>query len=289
MGTIQADGSLNVATITPGDHTVEVRKDRFKPKQIKKHFVAGNAVSLAAADVALDAAPGELKITFTPADAQLTLNKAGEAPVKITSGGNLSLPAGSYTLSAKTADNFVRSATVEVAAGQAKTLDLSLAPSGMSKWDDPGAWKQDKNGFVHRGGDYVTYSAVPATGTFVFSAMLAKGHRLQWVVNYTDGKNYVLLQIDDNNFYRSVFRNGEKTDEAKIPIKSDKKSFRTIQVRVAPNEISHQIKQGESWTPLDRWTQSGTNLAAGKFGFYIPGNDQVVLSSFGHYADLSMR
>ncbi|MGO8793902.1 MAG: protein kinase domain-containing protein [Candidatus Sulfotelmatobacter sp.] len=289
VGTIQADGSLNIATVNPGDHTVELRKDKFKPKQIKKHFVAGTAVSLTASDVALEVAPAELKIAFTPADAQLTLTKAGEAPIKVSSSNTLSLPAGTYTLTVKTADNFVRSSTVEVNAGQSKALDLSLAPSGMAKWDEPAAWKQEKNGFVRKGGDFVTYGVVPTTGTFVFSAMLAKGHRLQWVVNYTDARNYVLLRIDDNNFYRTVLRNGEKTDEAKIPIKSDKKSFRTLQIRVSPNEISHQIKQGENWTPLDRWTQPGTNLAAGKFAFYIPGNDQVVLSTFGHYPDLNTR
>ena len=289
VGTIQADGTLTVATINPGDHVVELRKDRFKPRQIKKHFIVGTAVSLAAADVALDAAPGELKITFAPADAQVTISKAGEPPTKIISGSALSLPAGSYTLTAKTADNFTRTSTVEVPAGQSKSLDLSLAPSGMSKWDDPAGWKQEKGSFVHKGGDFVMYSVAPTSGTFVFSAMLIKGHRLQWVLNCTDVNNYVLFQMDDNNFYRTVIRNGQKGDETKIPHKGDKKSFRTIQIRVGPNEIVHQIRQGESWVALDRWTQPGSNLTVGKFGFYIPGNDQVALSSFGHYLDLNMR
>ena len=61
VGTIQADGTLSVPTINPGDHTVELRRERFKPRQFKKHFVAGGAISLAAADAALEAAPGELK------------------------------------------------------------------------------------------------------------------------------------------------------------------------------------------------------------------------------------
>jgi hypothetical protein len=40
---------------------------------------------------------------------------------------------------------------------------------------------------------------------------------------------------------------------------------------------------------LDRWTQPGADLSLGKFGFYIPGNDQVALSSFSHYVDLNLR
>ncbi len=289
VGTVQPDGTLTVATINPGDHVVELHKDRFKPKQIKKHFVVGQAVSLAAADVALDAAPGELKVTFTPADAQVTLSKTGETPTKVSSGSALSLPAGSYTLTAKTADNFARASTIEVVAGQSRSLDLPLAPSGMSKWDDPAGWKQEKGSFVHKGGDFVMYGVSPTAGTFVFSAMLTKGHRLQWVLNCTDANNYVLFQMDDNNFYRTVVRNGQKGDETKIPHKGDKKSFRVLQIRVGTNEIVHQIRQGDNWVTLDRWTQPGSNLTLGKFGFYIPGNDQVALSTFGHYLDLNIH
>jgi eukaryotic-like serine/threonine-protein kinase len=289
VGTVQSDGTLNVATINPGDHTIELRKDRFKFKQIKKHFVVGATVALASADMALEAAPGELKITFTPGDAQVTLAKAGESPIKVTSGSPLSLGAGSYTLTAKTADNFLRSSTVEVAAGQTKNLDLSLAPDGMAKWDDPSAWKQDKGSYVRKGGDFVMYNLAPASGTFVFSAMLAKGHRLQWLLNCTDARNYILYQMDDNNFYRTIVHDGQKGDEMKIPHKNEKKSYRTLLIRIGPNEIVHQIRQGDTWVALDRFSQSGSNLALGKFGFYIPGNDQVALANFGHYVDLSAK
>ena len=288
VGTIQPDGTLSVSTVNPGDHTVELRKERFKPRQFKKHFVAGGTISLAAADAALEAAPGELKITFAPADAKVAIVK-GDLLKMVSSGVPLNLAPGTYTLTARTAERFTRSSTLEVIAGQSKTLDLSLAPSGMSKWDDPGAWKQEKDSFIRKGGDFVLYGAVPASGTFVFSAMLTKGHLLQWVLNYTDPKNYVLFQMDDNNFYRTVIRNGEKTDEIIVPDKGDKKSFRTLHIRVSPTELVHQIKHGDSWIVLDRWTQPGANLSLGKFGFYIPGNDQVALSSFAHYGDLNIR
>ncbi len=290
VGTIQPDGTLSVSNVNPGDHTVELRNDnaRFKPRQFKKHFDAGATMSLAAADAALEAAPGELKITFAPADAKVAIAK-GELVKIVSSGVPLNLAPGTYTLTARTAERFTRSSTLEVIAGQSKTLDLSLAPSGMSKWDDPGAWKQEGDSFIRKGGDFVLYGAVPASGTFIFSAMPAKGRLLQWVVNYSDPKNYVLLQMDDNNFYRTVIRNGEKRDEIIVPDKSDKKSFRTLGIRVSPTELVHQIKHGDSWTVLDRWTQPGVNLSQGKFGFYIPGNDQVALSSFAHYLDLNTR
>ena len=119
--------------------------------------------------------------------------------------------------------------------------------------------------------------------------MLTKGRRLQWMVNCVDANNYVLFQLDENNFYRTVVRNGEKGDEIKVPHKGDKKSLRAIQIRVGPNEITSLIRQGENWAILERWAQAGSNLSLGRFGFYIPGNDQVALSSFGHYVDLNTR
>jgi hypothetical protein len=288
VGSVQPDGTLSVATVNPGEHTVELRKERFKPRQFKEHFVAGGAVSLAAADTALEAAPGELKITFTPASASVAIVK-GDLLKMVSSGVPLNLAAGTYTLTARTAERFTRSSTFDVVAGQSKTLDLSLAPNGMSKWEDSSAWKHEGDSFVRTGGDFVLYGAAPASGTFAFSAMLTKGRLLQWVLNYSDSKNYVLFQMDDNNFYRAVIRNGQKTDEIIVPDKGDKKSFRTLQVRVGPTEIVHQIKHGDRWIVLDRWTQPGANLSVGKFGFYLPGNDQVALSSFAHYADLNLR
>jgi serine/threonine protein kinase len=283
-GTVQADGSFTAGNIAPGDHVVEVRKDRFNPKRIQKRVVAGTNVAITPAEAALEAVTGAVKITFTPADAAVILTKAGEAPIKVTSGNALNLPPGTYTLSARTADNMTRTSTVEIVAGQSKVLDLPLGPSGMALWDDPSGWKQDKGTYVRKGGDFVLYSASPTSGTFVFSAMLQKGHRLQWVVNYVDAQNYILFQMDENNFYRSVLRNGQKTDEAKFPFKNEKKSFHSIQIHISPTEIDHQIKAGDSWVALDKW--SGTNLSGGKFGFYIPGGDQVALSSFNRYADL---
>jgi serine/threonine-protein kinase len=289
VGTVQPDGSLSVSTITPGDHVLELRGDRFKPKQIRKHFAVGTPVVLTSADTSLEAAPGELNITYYPSDAQVTIGKQGETPARVSSGAPMSLPAGSYSVSARMPDGYVRTATIELNAGQSRNIDLPLAPSGMSKWDDQSRWKQENGIFTRKGGDYVLYGVTPTTGTFGFSAMLTKGHRLQWVVNYTDPNNYDLFQIDDNNFYRTDVRNGQKVSDAKNPHKGEKKSFRTIQVRVTATEIVHQIKQGDAWVVLDRWTQPGVNLAAGRFGFYLPGGDQVSLASFGHYQELNLH
>ena len=288
MGTVQADGNLSVPSVSPGDHIIELRKDRFRPKQVTKHFVAGVVVSIAGPEAALEAASGDLKIAFSPADATVTLTRGGEPPIKLSSGMVQSLAPGSYVLTARS-DGIARSVAVEVVAGQARNIDLQLAPGGMSQWADSQGWKSENGSYVHRGGDYVLYNASPTVGTFVFSAVLLKGRRLQWVVNYTDPNNYGLFQMDENFFYRTVVRNGVRTEEGKFPLKAEKRAFRTLQIRVTPSEVVHQTRRGDAWVVVDKWTGSGANLSQGKFGFYIPGSDQVALSGFSHYPDLNLQ
>ena len=289
-GTIPADGKFALATVSPGDHVIELRKVGFTSKTLRKHFVAGATVTVSGAEAALEPATTQLKITFTPADAVVTIVKNGDpVPTKVTSGTPLTVAPGNYQLTARVG-NFPRSIPLEVAAGESRTIGpLSLAPGGMQDFDDAAGWKSNQGWFLHRGGGFVLYKTSPTSGTFVFSAMLEKGHRLQWVFNYTDDHNYALFQMDENYFYRSEVRGGQVTEEAKVPFKTEKKKSRTFQIVVTPNRIVHQIQQGDAWVPLDSWNQSGSNLSSGKFGFYLPGSDEVELSNFNHYSELKLR
>ena len=287
IGTVQPDGKFRFANVSPGDHIIELRKEHFSPKVLHKNFAAGSTITLSGPDVTLDPVTTQLKVTFTPNDAAVTIVKDGENPIKITSGAQVPVPPGTYQLKAQVG-NFARSVPLEIAAGESRAIGpLSLAPGGMQDFDDPSAWKANQSWFDHRGGGFVLYKTSPTSGTFVFSAMLDKGHRLQWVFDYTDDNNYALFQMDENYFYRSEVRGGKTTEEEKIPFKTDKKKSRTFQIVVTPNRIEQRILQGSTWTLLDSWT--GANLSSGKFGFYLPGSDEVELSNFAHYRELKLR
>ncbi len=288
-GTVLPDGTLNLPNIAPGDHAIVLRRDRFEPRRLQKHFTAGAETAITAPELQLQASTGELRITFSPPDAQVTLNRAGDPPAKATNGATMNLPPGTYTITARTADDMTRTKVVEVVAGQSKGVDLPLAPNGMSKWDDPSGWKLEQNAYVHKGGGFVLFGTTPTSGTFSFSAALQKGKRLQWVLNYTAPTEYVLFQMDENFLYRSTVRNGAATGEIKIPHKIQKKAFQAIRIHVAPNEIVSQIKEGGNWLVLDRFSAPGTNFTLGKFGFYLPGKDQVAIMNFNHYAELDTR
>ena len=288
LGTLQGDGKFKYATVSPGEHVIELRRDRFNPKTLHKRFTAGATLTLNASEMAMDAAMGQLKILFSPADAVVTLAKDGQSPINVISGTPVAVAPGSYQLTARVG-NFPRSAPLEVTAGEHTIGPLSLAPSGMQDFADATGWKPNQGWFVHRGGGFVLNNAASTVGTFQFSAILDKGKLLEWVFNYTDDRNYELFQMDDNFFYRSEMRDGKKTDEVKFAIKTDKKKARTFQIVVTPNRIVHEIQQGNGWVSLDTWNSSAGNVSAGKFGFYLPGNDEVRLSNFSHYNELKLR
>jgi hypothetical protein len=49
---------------------------------------------------------------------------------------------------------------------------------------------------------------------------------------------------------------------------------------VGPDHVVHRIKNGNDWLTLDSWTEPGRIFSDGKFGFYIPGNDEISISDF---------
>ena len=289
VGSVQADGKFRLPNLSAGEHRIELRKDHFIAKTLRKQFASGATVTLTASEVAMEAATGQVKITFSPADAVVTLTKEGEAPTNMISGAAVTVPPGTYQLTARVG-NFPRSAPLEVIAGEPRIVGpLSLAPSGVQDFADPSGWKSDQGWFVRRGGGFVLKNSPSTAGTFQFSAMLDKGHQLQWVFNFIDDRNYTLFQMDENFFYRSDVRDGKKTETAKVPFKTEKKKSRTFQISVTHNRIVHLIQQGNNWAPLDSWSDPAGNLTSGKFGFYLPNNDEIRVSNFSHYGELKLR
>lgn len=285
VGTVQPDGTLTVPSISPGDHVVELRKTGYESKRLQKRLTANAETSIASAEAILQPLTGVLVITYSPPDAQVTLMKSGEASTGVASQGSLNLPPGTYTVQASSA-GMTRRKTVEVVAGKSAAVFISVGINGMEKWEDPSSWKQEGNTYTHKGGEFVLYKITPTSGTFTFDVILRKGKQIEWFFNYASITSYVHYVMDENNFSRSIVRNGTTTDEVKIPHKSKiKKAYQVVRITVSPNEIRTDIMDGANAQNLDKLTSPGTNLAAGKFGFYIPGNDQIAIANFSHVPD----
>ncbi|MBI1983706.1 MAG: PEGA domain-containing protein [Acidobacteria bacterium] len=288
VGTVQPDGTFSASNLEPGSQTVELRKEEYKPRQIARQFLAGESVRLSGSDVTLESAMGTLRISVSPPDSRVTLTRQGESqarPISPSPDG-LTLPEGSYILSARAPNHSSRSASVQIVAGETRNLSLVLAEEkrgGMEDWEDPRDWSRDGEWFVRRGGDFTLFRTTPTAGRFVFTVALRRGRRLQWVLNQKDKKNYLLFQMDEKTFTRSRVRNGDSTDESRVEHGLGGAGYYTMQIKVTPGGLVHEAYDGKKWIVLDSWKEAGLDFTEGKFGFLIPRGDEVAVSNFTFY------
>lgn len=150
----------------------------------------------------------------------------------------------------------------------------------LAGWEAAGGWTREDSVLVHRGGDFVLAPISPQPGLFVFTVRLRKGKRLEWIVNYMDDKNYFLFQVDKKNLKRISVTAGKSTKLVEVLHNLDWNADISIQLRVTPQLIEHRILRDRSWFVIDSWHSSGQPFKIGRFGFHIPGNDQIALSDF---------
>jgi hypothetical protein len=242
-GTVGDDGRFQSAAVAPGDHVIGLRRERFAPKQFSRNFAAGQTVTISGSDVALVA---ERAPTPPPAPApeprpEPAAPKA--APPKVAS------------------------------------MDGFESQEGWTKQDN-GIWRR-------RGGGFVPYKASPSEGTFTFAVYLVRGGnvfrggRVRWFMDYTDPKNYIVSELDENNLTIREVVNGKSTEHAKVKhnVESKEKAW-AIEIEISPDSLIQRIQKDQQWITLDTWNKSDRNFADGKFGFLVQGNDEIGVSDF---------
>lgn len=306
-----ARGQLRVPT-PPGKASVRVFKDGFTTPatqsvdivkgadarvefQMQRIDTGGPKPVTPAPPPPAGATVGTVHITRSPGAAVITYKRDNEAAPHQLNGGQVDLAPGNYTFSSKAPGFTDRTERVQVAAGAQVNVDLTLASAraaapaphigGMADFEDPSGWTRDGEAWLHKGGNFVPYK-LPAKGTFTFTVQLLKGGNIfkgghiRWYVDYVDPKNYGLFEIDKKTFWAKEVTNGKNKDREKTQHGVDNEKQFTIQIDVSPDHVVHRIKNGDNWLTLDSWTQPGRIFSDGKFGFYIPGNDEIGISDF---------
>jgi hypothetical protein len=298
VGTVRPDGSFSLGAIPPGDHTIELRREQYLPKRLQRSIQANQAVVLAGADVVLAAASGTIRLTRNPASATVTYRRGDETESHQTRGNQFELPPGSYVFSAS-APGFAESSTrVQLAAGENREVDFTLArerqaapppvvaaPGGMAEFEDAQNWKKDGDNWIHKGGGFVPYK-LPPNGVFTFTVQLLKGGgvfragQIRWCLQYLDAKNYLLYEMDRKNFWAGVVEKGKRAERVKAPHNLGEQKTFTIQIEVAPDHVVQKVRVGDEWKVLDTFAEPGRDFTQGKFGFLIQGNDEIAISDF---------
>jgi hypothetical protein len=296
LGIVNAAGEFSAAYIEPGRHTVSLRQERHQSFQSEQTFASGKTIDL---DGALPSLPGTLRIEVTPADAHVRIRKQGDSQDQDVHDMSLSLPEGSYTLSASAPGYQNGQTTVRVSAGTPVTAPLALrrvesasnkgTPSpaspdaphpsfGLDDWLKVG-WTRDGVTVTRQGGEFVLAPVDLSKVTVQFTVILLKGKRIEWVAAYRDKNNYDLFQIDDTNFTRTPVDNGKHGKTVKVPHGAKRDGYNTFALHISPQGIIHMILRDQQWKQLDDWEPT-EGVSAGKFGFHIPGKDQISLSDF---------
>jgi hypothetical protein len=292
------DGAFSWPNVEPGKHAVALKKDRFKPIQGDYVFEPGKSLTV---EGALQSAAGSLKIEVSPAGIeglQVRLLREGETQERAVSETELSLPEGTYRVTGSAPQYQEAVATVHVAVGRGAAAALAMKRAektpeaakahafGMEDWAKAGAstpslspWTHEGRLWVKRGGEFVVAPLNPAAGSYIFTAILMKGKRLEWVVNYQDDKNYDLFQMEDKYLVRTRFANGKKGDSVKVPHSLKVKDYVSVMITTTPGAIVHSFLVEQKWQEVDKWETPGGGLQ-GKFAFHVPGKDQLGVSDF---------
>ena len=296
IGTVGPDGTFRFSSVSPGEHSVELRKDKHTSAQFRRIFPVGQTVELQGNEVTLRAQLGTLRLTVSPQGAQVTASRAGEGSPRAIPANTVELEEGSWTVVARAPGYQERLERVQIAAGQTVSLNLTLTREqrpppakvgGMESWENPQNWTKQGEWYVRRGGNLVLHRATPNGGTFTFTIMLAagggllRGKRLEWVVDFRDPRNHLLFQLDKESFRRTVFVGGRKTETRKshgLPMPDQITA--TVQIEVTPTTVTHRFRKGEEWVEVDTVSVPGQNYTVGQFGFVIQGRDEIRLSEF---------
>jgi hypothetical protein len=237
------------------------------------------------ADASINVLTGGLAIHHLPANTQIMLRSEGKAENRRVTEDRVDVPEGNYLLTATAPGYNPLSLAIQIQAGKTQEVNIALQATvdpnhqGITAWDKPQEWQAEGNLYVHQGGNFVLSKITSGAGTYAIT-ILRHSKKLQWLVNFRDENNYDLFAIDKKNFYRTSIRNGKKEQAIKAAHNLDEKETLTLQIMVTPDSVLHQVREGGKWVTLDDWRFNRGAAAGGKFGFYLPGKDQVAFSQF---------
>jgi hypothetical protein len=225
--------------------------------------------------------------------AHLRLRREASTQDREITDSTLNLPEGMYIVTGSAPQYQDAAANVQVTANRTAIASLVLKPMkkaaptkpvkekprgfALADWEKAGGWTREGASLSRHGGDFDVTPVKFGAGTVVFTALVRRGKRLEWVLQFQDPKNYYLFQIDDKNFSHSEVVNGKRLDEVKVPHGVNRKDFISIAIVLTANTIQHKILQNRQWHVLDSWERPGLQ---GVFGFHIPGRDEIALSDF---------
>lgn len=291
VGVVGADGTLKVTGLSPGDHTVLIRRHGYRSRETVHTFAPGASLEVSGA---LPALLGRLRIVVTPADvpAALVLQREGDSEKRPVSASVLELPEGVYTVIASAPGYQNYGSTVKVVPNQTVTASILLEPVsavaaakaapkefGLGDWEKAGGWQRQGHALTRTGGGDVLLPRALGAGAIRFRIASPGWKRLEWLADYRDEKNYVLYRLDRSKLERVVLSQGKRAGAVKSDHKLRLGDAVDVSVALSAGAIVTSIQAGAEWKLIDECPLR-PGESSGRFGLRIPERAPIVLESF---------
>ncbi|MEB2361550.1 MAG: protein kinase [Bryobacterales bacterium] len=289
IGRTGPDGTFSQADITPGRHTISLRRENFEERLIQETFTGGATVTISGGSGQLRAF-GSVMAKVSPPDATITLKREGDMQSRTTkSGQSISLPAGKYQLSAQSAGHTSRLETIAIEPGKQTAIDWVLAATpteakaapppkeSAGYFENPSAWKKygewwmrDRPGMawfaVNRGSFLIDF--LKQSGRVLF---VRTSKRIEWVVDYKNQDNQIAYSLDGKTIHRRQLVAGKTISETRQPAAGCDGDICRLEIEITPAHVV--IRSGSGKFIIDDVKRPDPSAALGRFGF----NGEVVL------------
>jgi hypothetical protein len=286
-GNVSSDGSYRLDDLSPGEHTITLRKADFEDKPLpSRTFTVGQPVRISGAEGQLTPF-GSLEFRVTPQSASITYKRADEAQTHAAENGKpVPVRAGRYAISATANGYQTRTETVTVESGRLVPIEWPLVavakeapplpppppPPPAQYFEDPKAWTQDGVWWIHRGGtvglllsNQGAYRIEFRRQTVKKVVVISTTRHVEWVIDQRDASNRIEYSFDFGNLARRAIVDGKPGARKTTPVPgaASGDSY-TIQVEIGLDRIVIKDAQG---TVLDQYDRPNRAAPLGKFGF----------------------
>ncbi|MCC6536179.1 MAG: PEGA domain-containing protein [Bryobacterales bacterium] len=288
VATAGADGTATIGDLSPGALTLTARRDGYAPGRWDVKLGAGRNEPLRAA---MTRAAATLRVHLAGSGARLTVRRMGEFEESpLAADTPVTLPEGTYTVTATDGKNHRASTQVRLEAGRETTATLTLgdvpvvqeaaAPVKqvtLEDWARSPGWRREEGGAVVRdGGGIQLVPAAVGAQSVQFAAETAGGKAVRWITQYRDNLNYTLYEFSGDALERVDIVGGKRLSRNRSPV-SERGAAARIRMTQQGSVLRTSALIGGQWVDLDT---ADTSNGTGRFGFYVPGRERLVLREF---------
>jgi eukaryotic-like serine/threonine-protein kinase len=285
-GNVGIDGTFRLGELSPGEHTITLRKTNFEDKQLQRAFTVGQTVRLSGADGQLTPF-GALDFRVSPQSASITYKRPEEAQSHAAENGKaVPVRAGRYVVTA-TANGYRPhpAETVTVESGKSLPIDWTLAalekapppPPPPPKltltkdyFQEPAGWTQNGAWWIHKGPAVSWLRRNQGVYTIEFLRQTSKigfvkrTKHVEWIIDQ-GSFNRIEYSFDFGTLERKATVDGKtESTKVKLPPTAGSGDSYAIEIEIGPDQIVIKDAQGKE---LDRYQRPNRSEPLGKFGF----------------------